>query len=359
MAVFETFIDAVATARTVVRVGAGALATLPDVWPAAAGRAFVIADARVRALHGARVFAALAGLANPVVLDFPPGEPSKTRAGAERLVDQLLAARVERGDVIVALGGGVAMDLAGFAAATCLRGLRLVSVPTSLLAVVDASLGGKNGVDTPLGKNLVGTIHPPVAVVADTDLLRTLAAGVVREGVAEMVKAAVVGDAGLLDRLEAAAPTIARGEVPDDDVVARAVAVKVAVVGRDPFECGERRVLNFGHTVAHGLEAASGFAVTHGDAVAIGMVIEARVATCVGFAPADADRLARLIASAGLPIAPSCPFDRVLPFLAGDKKARGGAIRMALPRRPGQMEDAGGEWAVVVSPEAIEAAWHA
>ncbi len=356
---FQTSMEAGAIARTAVRVGAGALATLADAWPVGAGRAFVISDARVRTLHGARLVAALAGRAAVVELDFPPGEPSKTRAGADRLVDALLSARVERGDVVVALGGGVAMDLAGFSAATCLRGLRLVCVPTSLLAVVDASLGGKNGVDTPLGKNLVGTFHPPVAVIADTDLLRTLTPGAVREGVAEMIKAAVVGDAGLLDLLEAAAPAVARGEVPDDAAIARAVAVKVAVVGRDPFERGERRVLNFGHTVAHGIEAASGFAVTHGQAVAIGLVVEARVAARAGFPAAEVERLARLVAASGLPVVPPCPFDAARPFLASDKKARGGEIRLALPRRPGQMEDAGGEWAVAVAPDVLEAAWHA
>jgi 3-dehydroquinate synthase len=358
--VYEAVIQVERHATTRVSVGAGAIRTLATAWPAGRGRAFVVADRNVLDLHGRTVDAALKGIAREVLaVAIPGGERAKTRAALARLQDALLAARVERSDVVVALGGGVTTDLAGFAAATCLRGLRWVAVPTTLVGMVDAAIGGKTGVDAAAGKNLVGAFHWPERVVADTDFLATLPPEQVRQGLAEMLKHAVVGDADMLDAIEREAHDLAKGDPPSGDLVARAAAVKVAVVSRDPFEQGERRVLNLGHTVGHAIEAATRFATSHGDAVSTGLVVELRVAERrLGFPVAEALRISDLLSFVGLPTRPQCAFRSAARFLQADKKTLAGAVRLALPRRPGEMEKAGGEWAIPVPHDAIEGCWH-
>lgn len=346
--------------RTWHRVGAGVLAHLGAAVPVDASRAFVVADAHVAALHGPAVLGRLRDLGIAVhCLTFPPGEASKTRRTWARLCDRLDRLGADRRSLVIGLGGGVSTDLAGFVAATALRGLRGVLLPTSLLAMADAALGGKAGLDGPGGKNRTGAMWWPLAVLADTSLLATLPAEPMRHGLAEVVKAAVIGDPDLLGVLEADAAALARGRAPSDATIARAAAVKLAVVGRDPFEAGERRVLNFGHTVGHAIEAASGWRIPHGLAVAAGLRIEARIAARVlGFPDETVRRLGRLLDALGLPADPGCTFQEAAPRMARDKKNRAGALRFALPEAPGRMARGDGDWTIAVDPATVEACWH-
>jgi 3-dehydroquinate synthetase len=388
------------------RIGPGALEGPAAPWPADVGQAVVIADRTALGLHGPRLRAALARRVGRVhVLTVAPGESSKSRRTALRLADRLLALGVGRDDLVVGFGGGVALDLAGFVAAFTLRGLPLVQVPTTLLAMIDAGLGGKAAVDTPLGKNLLGAFWWPRAVLIEPAFLATLAPAELRNGLAEGVKHAVLGARSALDKTAVATPVataepavqpventtdrllalLPGGGPPDPRpgpelfdrlerfaagwdgatpppaaLVAELAAVKLGVVERDPFEAGERRTLNFGHTVGHALEACSGFELAHGAAVAVGMIVEGRVARArCGFPDADLARLVALLGRLGLPTAPATSFAQALPFLARDKKNLNGRLRLALPRRLGEMEPAGGRWAVEVEAGELEAAWHA
>lgn len=325
------------------------------------GRAVVVSDAHVAPLYGARVVAAIegAGIAAGLVV-VPAGEAAKSSAELERLWAAFGAGGLERGDTVVALGGGVVTDLAGFAAATWLRGVRLVNVPTSLLGMVDAAVGGKTGIDLAAGKNLAGAFHPPALVVADVVALATLPPAERREGLAELVKAAVIDGEAMLADLEAAAAgwlgawaaggraSRTDGGREDDALkawIARAVAVKARIVGGDLREArgGPREALNLGHTFAHGLEAASGYALPHGQAVAIGLVAAARLAADLGEAPADlVDRLEALLGRLGLPTRWDVDASAVVAAMAHDKKRAGGALRFVLPRAPGDVVVRGG-----------------
>lgn len=353
--------------------GAAALRELAGAWPRQGARAFVVADRRAWSLHGSALCQALAGVApTPAVLTVTPGEASKSRRTAFRLADRLLALGVGRDDVVVGFGGGVALDLAGFVAAFTLRGLPLIQVPSTLLAMLDAGLGGKAAVDTPRGKNLLGAFWWPRAVLIEPAFLATLPPAELRNGLAEGVKHAVLGACSALDETAVATPvaTLFDGlerfagawdgtTPPPAALVAELADVKLGVVERDPFEAGERRTLNFGHTVGHALEACSGFELAHGAAVAVGMIVEGRVARArCGFPAPDLSRLGALLRRLGLPTAPTTSFERALPFLARDKKNRAGRLRLALPRRLGQMEPADGQWAVEVDADELEAAWH-
>jgi len=342
-------------------VGRGLLAELPrhlaERCPAAAYA--VVSDSRVAELYGARVVAALeaAGL-RARLFPFPCGEWNKTRATWADLTDALLAARVGRDGAVVALGGGVTGDLAGFVAATYLRGVPLVQVPTSLLAMIDASIGGKTGVDVPAGKNLVGAFHEPRFVLADVETLATLPRQHVAAGVAEALKHGVVADAGYFAALVGdAGPIRSRDLDALERVVARSVAIKEAVVAEDPREAGRRAVLNFGHTVGHAVEARSGYGLLHGEAVAIGMAAEARLAETLGVAEAG---LCAAVTGAlerfGLPVAvpAELPAGDLLETMLGDKKVRAGTVRFALPQRIGAMaQRADGAWTVDVGVDDI------
>jgi 3-dehydroquinate synthase len=342
-------------------IGPGALEELPArlaaVCPAA--RYAVVADATVGALYGQPLCARLgvAGL-DARLFTFPAGEAHKTRATWAELTDALLAARIGRDGAIVALGGGVAGDLAGFVAATFLRGLPFVQVPTSALAMIDAAVGGKTAVDVPAGKNLVGAFHQPRLVLADTETLRTLPAAGLAEGLAEAVKHGVVADESYLGYVEQhSAAILARDPRVMEHVVARSVEIKAMVVAADPLEAGRRAVLNFGHTVGHAIEAAAGFAVPHGAAVAAGMVAEARLGERVGrTAAGTATRIAAAIARFGLPASPPGGLDAesVLERMTYDKKTRGGALRFALPARIGRMNgDEGHGWTIAVPVDTV------
>jgi 3-dehydroquinate synthase len=248
-----------------------------------------------------------------------------------------LQAGLERGSPVVALGGGVVGDLAGFAAATFLRGVPWIAVPTTLLAMVDASLGGKTAIDLPQGKNLVGAFHPPRLVLADPGTLATLPRVELRSGMAEVVKAGLIGDAILFQQCGRGWDYI---EAHWSEILRRAVAVKIRIIQDDPFESGARAALNLGHTLGHALERASEFGLRHGEAVAIGLVAEARLAERIGLAESGlSESIAGVLKTIGLPVEIPPDFDRrsLLAPLSVDKKRAAGSVRFSLPERVGSV----------------------
>lgn len=345
--------------RSTIRIGAGAIDELGSLWRPEWEEAALLGDERVLSLHGERVLALLAPLARRVVrASFPPGEAQKSRETKARLEDELLGAGVSRAACVVALGGGVSLDLAGFVAATYLRGVPFLALPSSLLAQVDAAVGGKTAVNTRHGKNLIGAFHQPAAVLIDPELLATLPAEEWGNGLAEIVKHAAIADAELLAWLEAHAAELARPGTIDPHPLRRCVELKAEVVRADEREHGRRAILNFGHTVGHALEAAQGGALGHGRAVAVGMRVEALLAEERCGLPGEARaRLVALLARLGLAARPALPFAALSPHLGLDKKRRGGALQLALPRALGEMEPAGGRYTVEVPVAEVERAW--
>jgi 3-dehydroquinate synthase len=311
----------------------------------ASARVAMIADETVHALlQGGRLGR---GPWVEASLTFPPGESAKTREQWARLTDALLAQGFGRDSGIVAFGGGVAGDLAGFVAATYLRGLPYIQVPTSLLAMLDASVGGKTGVDTPEGKNLVGAFHSPVAVLADPRVLATLPERDFRGGMAEAVKHGLVADGDYFAWMERDAEALLRrDETALTRLVRRSVEIKAEVVSGDERETGRRAILNAGHTVAHALEHATAYRLPHGEAVALGLVAECALAEGLGVAPAGlGKRVAGLLERLGLPVRLAGPIDpeRVVRAMGSDKKNRGATVRFALPRELGAMDE-GERW---------------
>jgi 3-dehydroquinate synthase len=309
-------------------------------------RVAVISNPVVARLYGARVEESLhaAGF-QPFACWMPDGEPYKTLATVAALYDQFLSGKLDRGGTVLSLGGGVTGDVAGLAAATFLRGVRLVQVPTTLLAMVDASVGGKTGVDLAQGKNLVGAFKQPVLVVIDPTVLATLPVEEIRSGMVEVLKHGLIGAPDLLADLEAQIPTpqppIPNIQYPiSTPQIARALRVKIQVVEEDPFEEGRRTVLNLGHTVGHALEQLSGFRLRHGEAVAIGLVVAARIGVRLGRTePPLADRVEAILGAWGLPV--GCPpydVDALWEAMAHDKKRRGHSLRWILPVAPGRVE---------------------
>jgi 3-dehydroquinate synthase len=296
------------------------------------------------------------------ILTFPAGEQSKTRESWSRLTDQLLRLGFGRDSGLIALGGGVAGDLAGFVAATYMRGVPCLQVPTSLLAMLDASVGGKTGVDTAEGKNLIGAFHPPVAVLADPLVLATMPEREYRAGLAEAVKHGLIADREYFGWLEGQVDALAaRDPRALQHLVRRSVEIKAAVVSEDEREAGRRAILNAGHTVAHALERATEFRLPHGEAVGLGLVAEAALATGMGLASPEAGaRVAALLEHLGLPtrMAESVAAERVLTAMRSDKKNRAGGIRFALPRGLGTMGE-GPDWTVEAGEPAIRAALRA
>jgi 3-dehydroquinate synthase len=319
----------------------------------------VISDSHVATVYGERVVAALQSTGVPVhLVTFPAGEWNKTRDTWGALTDRMLDLLIGRDGAVVALGGGVTGDLAGFAAATYLRGLPWVQVPTTLLAMIDSSIGGKTGVDTRHGKNLLGAFHQPRLVAADLDTLATLSAPHVAAGMAEAIKHGVIADAAYFDSLiEAHGAVRARDAATLERVVGRSVEIKAAVVGADEREQGRRAVLNFGHTIGHALEAVSAYALLHGEAVSIGMAQEARLAEQLGIAAAGtAAQIAAALARFGLPLdlPDGVAVDTLIETMRLDKKSRGGEIRLALPAAVGTMHgDAQRGWTAAVSVAAV------
>jgi len=295
-----------------IHVGDGALAHVGGALVAAGvpggGRVAVVSNLVVAPLYSAQAEGALrsAGF-EPFACTMPDGEQHKTLATVAALYDQFLAGGLDRSGTVLSLGGGVTGDVAGFAAASFMRGVCFVQVPTTLLAMVDASVGGKTGVDLPQGKNLVGAFKQPAAVIIDPAVLATLPTDEMRSGMAEVIKHGIIGAPDLFAELEA----VSRGSEPAvrGSQIARALGVKIAIVEEDPFERGRRAVLNLGHTVGHALERLSGFGLRHGEAVAIGMVAAARVAGELGWAaPSLAARIEAVLVAWGLPV--RCPLPR-------------------------------------------------
>ncbi len=306
------------------------------------GRAFLVSDAAVLPLHGERALASLrrSGL-EARAYAFPPGEASKTLETANAIYDWLIQERAERGDTVVALGGGVVTDLAGFVAATYARGLPLVHVPTSLLAMTDAAIGGKVAVNHPRAKNMVGAFYQPRLVLADIATLTTLPQRELAAGWAETLKHALIADEGLLALLEEQAEAIqSLDPAVATRVIGRSMAIKAAVVSEDEREeSGRRTVLNYGHTVGHAIEAAGGYSrYLHGEAVAIGMMAAAEIGRRLGITPpALVERQRRLIERYGLPTrAEEIDREAVLSAMSLDKKARQGAIHWVLLEDVGQ-----------------------
>ncbi|MDA8230432.1 MAG: 3-dehydroquinate synthase [Magnetospirillum sp.] len=308
-------------------------------------RAFVVTDDNVAPLYLGRLAASLdgAGIGHTSIV-LPAGEGTKDFAHLERLVGAMLGARCERSTMVVALGGGVIGDLTGFAAAICLRGMDFVQIPTTLLAQVDSSVGGKTGINTPHGKNLVGAFHQPRLVLADTGTLDTLPRRQVLAGYGEVVKYGCIDDPAFFDWLDAHGEAVIAG---DDGARRHAVATscraKARIVAADEHESGARALLNLGHTFGHALEAEIGFTdeILHGEAVAIGMVMAFRLSARLGLAPAaDGARLERHLARIGLPV--RLPGNRIwdsgrlLHHMAGDKKVKDGKVTFVLARGLGR-----------------------
>lgn len=305
-------------------------------------RIAVIADATVANLYGEAVLASLqkAGFGADLV-SFPPGETSKILATASHLWDRLFALGFDRKSCVIALGGGVTGDLAGFVAATYMRGIPYIQVPTTLLAQVDSSIGGKTGIDHPQGKNLIGAFHQPALVVIDIDTLTTLPEEELRSGLAEVIKHGMIRDPSYFSYLEEHAEAIGKKDRQALlEVVAGSCEIKAAVVASDEREeSGMRAILNFGHTFGHAIERVTDYAIRHGEAVAIGMVLACRLAEIhCGLGPAVRARLVLLLQRLGLPTTlPPLSHEAILTAMRGDKKAESGTLRFILPVRLGEV----------------------
>ncbi len=321
----------------------------------------VITDSTVAPLYGESAAAALSGVARATVVTFPSGEWNKTRATWAAITDRMLAAGVGRDGAIVALGGGVVGDVAGFVAATYLRGIPYIQVPTTLLAMIDSSIGGKTGVDAPAGKNLVGAFHQPRLVVADLATLATLPLNHLAAGMAEAIKHGAIADRDYFERVQALAPRVLSGDRRAlHEVVERSVSIKAGVVAEDERERGRRAILNFGHTIAHALEAVTGYALLHGEAVAIGMAAEARLGRELGITAPEALRaLVRTLETYQLPTL--CPADadwgQLLEAMRHDKKTKEASVRFALLESIGEVHrEPTGEWTSPAPENAIRSA---
>ncbi|MBS7541079.1 3-dehydroquinate synthase [Ancylobacter lacus] len=342
-------------APTLVPVGLGARAyqiaigpgLLREIGPRLArlrpgARVGIVTDSHVAERHLATVEASLreAGLA-PTTVTVSPGEASKSFDTLQQVLDGLLAARIERRDLVLALGGGVVGDLAGFAASVLRRGVDFVQVPTSLLAQVDSSVGGKTGINSRHGKNLIGAFHQPILVLADTDVLDTLPLREFRSGYAEVAKYGLIDNAAFFGWLERHWQEVFRGGASRIEAIATSCSAKADVVARDEFETGDRALLNLGHTFGHALEAGAGFSqrLLHGEAVAIGMAQAFRFSAAQGLcAPQDAERVAAHLKAVGLPTRiPDIPgelpdTEGLMALIAQDKKVSRGALTFILAR---------------------------
>jgi shikimate kinase/3-dehydroquinate synthase len=322
-----------------IHIGNGILPRVGEVLRAAGASSgttvAVVSNTVVAPLYAGRVMASLqaAGF-EPSACVIPDGEQHKTLDTVRSLYDQFLAGDLDRSGTVLALGGGVTGDIAGFAASSFMRGVHFAQVPTTLLAMADASVGGKTGVDLPQGKNLVGAFKQPMMVLVDLAVLETLPAEEIRCGMAEVIKHGVIGVPDLFAELEANQVSVTASQL------ARSIQVKIDVIEEDPFESGRRAVLNLGHTTAHALERLSDYEMRHGEAVSIGMVAAARIAVTIGLAEAAlADRIEAALAAWGLPtMCPSYDADAIWESMAHDKKKCGKTLRWVLPREIGAVE---------------------
>ena len=314
-------------------------------------------DRRLAVISDERVALALALPTEAPQLTFPAGEASKSRDTWARLTDALLDHGFGRDSGIVSVGGGVTGDIAGFVAATYLRGVPWLQVPTTLLAMLDAAVGGKTGLDTPRGKNLVGAFHQPAAVLMDPAVLVTLPPAEMRNGLAEAVKHAAILDPVHFSWLAAAVvPVLGREPRTIESLLRRNVGIKAEVVQRDEHETGRRAILNAGHTVGHAIEQASGYAITHGECVAIGLVLEAQIGERLGITEQGTAReIAVLLERLGLPVRmpPSIAGDMVIEAIRNDKKNRGNMIRLVLLARVGTVYGSDQQGWTVAVPETL------
>jgi 3-dehydroquinate synthase len=322
-------------------VGPDALSVLPEsLAQLAPTRILIVTDHNVGRLHTCGVQALVSPLAPTAVWSGIEGEAGKTLAAVDCVIDALVAHRADRKSVVIALGGGVVGDVAGFAAAVFMRGIRFVQVPTTLLAQVDSSVGGKTGVNHPSGKNLIGAFHQPALVIADTDTLRTLPPRELSAGLAEVIKHGLLADADYFDRVRDA---LSRLRACDGEALMEAIVgsceIKAGVVSRDERESGERALLNLGHTFGHAIEALSGYGHwLHGEAVGCGMCLAADLSHRLGLIDAAAvARVDEAVRAAALPVRiEGLSLDAALASMAGDKKAEAGRIRFILLERIGK-----------------------
>lgn len=319
-----------------IQVGAGLLECNPELSALAQGRCVaVITDSIVDGLFADRLLVAIRPLAHQLIrIVLEPGEATKGWESLNRIFDSLLAGKFDRSSLIVALGGGVVGDIAGFAAATYQRGVDLVQIPTTLLAQVDSSVGGKTAINHARGKNMIGAFHQPRLVIADTTMLASLPARELAAGLAEVIKHGAIADDGYLDRVAAAMPELL---AHDPGALAAAVIdsirIKAGIVARDEREADARALLNFGHTFGHAIEAGAGYGTwLHGEAVGAGMVMATDLSVHLGYLNADdLSRMKAVIGEAGLPLqGPAWPLERYLSFMSIDKKAVLGVPRFVI-----------------------------
>ncbi len=326
-----------------VEIRPGILAEVPLLLSRSEGKRhmFVVTDSNVLRVYGRMLESRLAAAGCDVtLLEVPAGEKSKGAATLNRLYTGLFRGGVRRDSIVIALGGGVIGDLAGYLAATVLRGVRLVQIPTSLLAQVDSSVGGKVGIDHPAGKNLIGAFHQPSAVYIDPEALATLPVEEFRNGFAEVIKIAAALDPPFFTLIERNVSRIKRENTAlNAKIVETSVALKASVVEKDERETGLRRILNLGHTIGHALESSGGYAMRHGEAVAVGMAAEARIALAMGLLPAqDCRRLTAMLEASGLPVDPPRRINEraFMAAVALDKKSDVSGPRFVLLRRIGE-----------------------
>lgn len=318
-----------------IRIGHGLLTPLGEAVRdlGKAEKVFLVSDTQVYPLYGGAAEASLKAAGYSVSsFVFPAGEESKNGETFLKLLNALAQAGLSRSDLLVALGGGVVGDLAGFAAACYLRGIRFVQIPTTLLAAVDSSVGGKTAIDLPAGKNLAGAFYQPSLVLCDLDALGTLPEDIFRDGCAEVIKYGVLYDQELFSQLEASGLYFDR-----EAVIARCVALKRDVVMEDEKDTGSRMKLNLGHTFGHAVEAHSQFTLSHGKSVAIGLAIIARASASMGIcSEADAARIVSVLKAFGLPVQTQYTAEALLPYLLSDKKRSGGTVNLILPKSIGR-----------------------
>ena len=343
-----------------VLVGRGLIGSLAPLLEehAPAHRYALVSDSNVGEIYGESTILQLkdAGL-SAELFTFEAGERNKSRATWSELTDGLLRAGFGRDSCLIAMGGGVTGDLGGFVAATYMRGIPVVQVPTSLVAMIDASIGGKTGVDVEAGKNLVGAFHPPNLVLADPDVVATLPRAERAQGMIEAVKHGAIMDEVYFTELDQEMPAILDGEAASlERAVARSVELKSAVVSEDEREAGRREILNFGHTLGHAIEAACSFRVPHGTAVACGMILEARLGASLGVTGPDVvERLVQAVGRVGLPssIPDSAAPDDIMTYLASDKKVRHGQTRYVLLSEIGAVHPADGSWSHPIEEDIV------
>jgi 3-dehydroquinate synthase len=320
---------------------ASAAAMIENLLPAPPTRVCIVTDENVAPAHlGKLEMSFLIDAVEVVTAIIPSGEQHKNLATLSTIYDKFLSARIERTTPILALGGGVVGDMAGFAAASILRGVPFVQVPTTLLSMVDASVGGKTGVDHAVGKNLIGAFHQPVSVLIDPETLKTLPERELRSGLAECIKHEIIRDAEGFSALEKSLPLALSLNMPYlTQLIAHNVAIKAKVVMADPFEKGERAHLNFGHTFGHAIESVSKFSYSHGESIALGIVAASRAAMKLGMLDESSDhRIIKLIAAAGLPTGGmTLDVAQVYEAMYFDKKVKSGKLRLVLPDRIGHV----------------------